>query len=161
MKVIVPPHRFNFNVSVTIFLAGSIENGEASEWQKEAIAQLDAKISKENQHLYQILNPRRSDWDANWKQEYEHPQFYQQVNWEMRGLEDANFVLFVFDPATKSPISLLELGAFHQRGVVVCPEGFWKKGNVDIFCEKFEVPQYKTIEEAVDYIIENSKYLWD
>lgn len=160
MKVLTAPHRIYPNVEITIFLAGSIEMGEASNWQKEAITQLDAAIPREHQGLYQILNPRRPDWDSNWKQEYENAQFFQQVLWELKGLEQANFVLVVFDPTTKSPVSMLELGAFHQKAVVVCPEGFWRKGNVDIFCEKFNVPQYNNLDEAIEYIIGNSKQLW-
>lgn len=160
MKVISAPHRINFEAEVIIFLAGSIEMGEASEWQKEAITLLESKVPKEHHHLYQILNPRRPDWDSNWKQDYEHPQFFQQVNWELKGLSGSNFNLIVFDPATKSPVSMLELGAFKDRAVVVCPEGFWRKGNVDIFCENFDVPQRNTLEEAIDYIIEHSNHLW-
>lgn len=161
MKVITAPERVNFEGKISIFLAGSIEMGEATEWQKEAIEMLEARIPKENHHLYQILNPRRPDWDSNWKQEYENPQFYQQVTWERKGLKGANIVLIILDPATKSPVSLIELGEFHKKGVVVCPEGFWKKGNVDILCEDEDVPQRATLEEAIDLIIEQSKCAWE
>lgn len=59
-----------------------------------------------------------------------------------------------FDPKTKSPISLLELGLFARTGklIVVCPKGFWRKGNVDIVCKRYEVKQVETIEEAIKYI---------
>lgn len=161
MKVITAPERVNFEGKMSIFLAGSIEMGEATEWQKEAIELLEAKIPKEHHHLYQILNPRRPDWDSNWKQEYENPQFFQQVVWELKGLEHCTCALICFDPATKSPISLLELGAFKDKAIVVCPEGFWRKGNVDIFCEAFEVSQKGNLEEAIDLIVEQSKCAWE
>jgi hypothetical protein len=47
-----------------------------------------------------------------------------------------------FDPNTKSPISLLELGLFAQskKLIVCCPRGFWRKGNVDITCDRYGIP---------------------
>lgn len=61
-----------------------------------------------------------------------------------------------FDPNTQSPISLLELG-LHARGgklIVLCPEGFWRKGNVDIVCEKYNVKQVASFEELIKAINE-------
>lgn len=49
-----------------------------------------------------------------------------------------------FDPSTKSPISLLELGiltANPNKLLVCCPEGFWRKGNVDVVCRKYNIHQ--------------------
>jgi hypothetical protein len=62
----------------------------------------------------------------------------------------------VFDPKTMSPISLLELGLHSKSNkmVVMCPEGFWRKGNVDIVCEKYNIKQVKNIDELVEYIYE-------
>lgn len=53
-----------------------------------------------------------------------------------------------FSPNTKSPISLLELGLFARSGKVrvVCPEGFWRKGNVDIVCQYYNIPLYENFE---------------
>jgi hypothetical protein len=161
IKVITPPQRFGPDAVVTIFLAGSIEMGQAKEWQKEAIQLLEEAVPEDQHHLYQILNPRRPDWDSTWEQKYENPHFYQQVKWERKGLQRANFVLMVFDPATKSPVTLMELGEFYERAIIVCPEGFWRKGNVDIFCEDNNVPQKDTLIQAIDYIIENSSHLWE
>jgi hypothetical protein len=58
----------------------------------------------------------------------------------------------IFDPNTKSPVSLLELGlhAKERKLIVYCPEGFWRKGNVDIVCEAYKVKQVKTFEELLD-----------
>jgi hypothetical protein len=161
MKIVTPPHRVDFmGDTVSIFLAGSIEMGEATEWQKKVIEMLDSKLSDEFKEKIQILNPRRADWDSNWKQDYENPQFFQQVVWELKGLENCTCAIVYFDPGTKSPISLLELGAFRDKCIVVCPEGFWRKGNVDIFCEHFDIPQYKTLEEAIEYIIEKIQIIF-
>jgi hypothetical protein len=35
---------------------------------------------------------------------------------------------------------------------VVCPEGFWRKGNVDVVCHKFGITQVDTIDECVPFI---------
>ncbi len=153
MNVLIPPQRMNAGNQIVVFLAGSIEMGAAKEWQQQAIDLFDSMIPEEQRSDYLILNPRRPDWDSSWKQEYEDPQFYQQVKWELKGLKEADYVLVYFDPATKSPISLLELGAFYNKAVVVCPEGFWRKGNIDIFCEEFNVKQVPDLKSAVEQII--------
>ena len=99
-----------------------------------------------------ILNPRRDDWDSSWVPSIDNPQFKEQVYWELDGLAVVEQILFYFDPTTKSPITLLELGLMvglePYKIMVVCPKGYWRKGNVDIVCERFGIPMYSTIEEA-------------
>jgi hypothetical protein len=57
-----------------------------------------------------------------------------------------------FSPETKSPISLLELGlhAESSRMVVCCPPGFWRKGNVDIVCTRYNIPLFNDMESAIN-----------
>lgn len=138
-----------------LFLAGSIEMGAAELWQDKA-TQLLAGEEK-----LCILNPRRDDWDSSWKQSIDNDQFREQVEWELNGLEVADIVLLVFDPNTKSPITLLELGllvAWRVAGakdiVVVCPDGFWRKGNVDVVCHRYDIMQSNTLEEGIDRVRE-------
>lgn len=132
----------------SVFLAGSIEMGVAEPWQ-EAIERALAGYD------IVIFNPRRDDWDASWVQNRDNPQFHEQVRWELDALEKASVIVFCFDPATKSPVSLLELGLFARTGkaIVHCPAGFWRKGNVDIVCEKYGVPQVNTREELVRQVL--------
>lgn len=81
-----------------------------------------------------------------------NPQFKEQVVWELSALELADIVVFYFDPKTMSPISLLELGLFartQKKVICVCPEGFWRKGNVDIVCERYGVEQAASIEALI------------
>lgn len=118
---------------MVLFLAGSIEMGEAEPWQQEVVDTL------KNEEVL-ILNPRRDNWDSSWAQTIENEQFREQVEWELDGQEKADLVLVYFDPKTKSPITLLELGKFFNRTFVCCPEGFWRKGNVDIFCNRYHIP---------------------
>jgi len=101
-----------------------------------------------------LLNPRRIDWDASWKQEKRNPQFNEQVSWELAGLEQADVIVCYLAPGTKSPVSMLELGLFARSGklVVCCPEGFWRKGNIDIVCEKYGVRQVGSLTEMVRYL---------
>jgi hypothetical protein len=139
----------NVKTNTKIFLGGSIEMGKAIDWQRELIERL-------KDEMITFLNPRRSDWDSSWTQEITNPQFKEQVEWELNGLDMADIIVMVFDPNTKSPISLLELGlhASSKKMVVICPEGFWRKGNVDIVCEKHKIKQVLNIDELVEYIYE-------
>lgn len=132
----------------TLFLAGSIARGSAENWQQKACRLL-------HETDWTILNPRREAWDASWKEEIGEPNFRQQVEWELAAIQRADHVLFYFDPNTKSPISLLELGLCAKAGkaLVVCLQGFWKKGNVDIVCATFSLMQAETLEEAIARLV--------
>jgi hypothetical protein len=132
---------------VNVFLAGSIELGQAEKWQEKVIAALSDKPIR-------FLNPRREDWDSSWKQDIDNDNFVEQVIWELSSLELAQIVIMYFDPNTKSPISLLELGlhAKEQKLVVLCPEGFWRKGNVDVVCEYYGINQVDTFDELIEFI---------
>lgn len=119
-----------------VFLAGSIEMDKAVNWQAELGNEL-VKIPK-----LTILNPRRIVWDNSWEQKVDNPVFREQVDWELDGIEASDTIIFYFDPNTKSPITLLELGMVCQmiklekRMIVCCPEGFYRKGNVDIVIDR-------------------------
>ncbi len=117
-----------------VFLAGSIEMGAATDWQSELVAALPANVV--------ALNPRRTEWDSSWRQSIDEPKFREQVEWELDGLERATHVLMYFDPATRAPVTLCELGLVARSGrlVVGCPDGFWRKGNVEVVCARYGVP---------------------
>ena len=141
------PNKLEDDDRVKIFLAGSIEMGKAEDWQKKVV---DALAD----YPIQFLNPRRDDWDSSLEQTIENKQFKEQVTWELDGLEASNFIILYFDKDTKSPISLLELGLHAccnpEKLVVLCPEGFWRKGNVDIVCDKYDVIQVKNFDELIE-----------
>lgn len=125
-----------------IFLAGSIEMGAAENWQEKIVKKFkDSDIT--------FINPRRDDWDSSWEQDIRNAQFYEQVTWELKGLEMADIIVLYFDAETKSPISLLELG-LHARGdkmIILCPKGFWRKGNVDVVSDFYGIEQVKNMTE--------------
>ena len=130
-----------------IFLGGSIEMGVAAEWQKQVVAELaDCEVM--------LLNPRRADWDSSWLQTKDDSNFRAQVEWELAALSQSDHIIMYLDPNTKSPISLLEMGLYAQSGklLVVCPEGFWRKGNVDIVCEKYGFTQFDSLETLIAHV---------
>lgn len=153
VRVYTPPSDINKEVrGISIFLAGSIEMGKAKEWQQDVIEKLKVKYQDEKDVNLSILNPRRADWDSSWEQKMSNPEFNEQVNWELDGIEMATIVFFYFQPGTISPISLLEFGTqsvFHNNVVVVCPEGYEKKGNVDIVCKREGIPVLESIKDGV------------
>lgn len=149
MTVIKPPYSLSeIESNFSLFLAGSIEMGIAEDWQETIITELE-----QFKNGY-ILNPRRDNWDSTWQQVKENPQFSEQVNWELEALEKSSMVVFYFSPETKSPVSMLELGLFAQskKIVVCCPNGFWRKGNIDIVCQRYNIKQVNTINELIKEI---------
>ncbi len=126
----------------SVFLAGSIEMGRAELWQDEVAAAL-------RDEPFTILNPRRDDWDASWEQSSANPQFVAQVTWELDAQERAGLIAMYFAPETYAPITLLELGLFAASGklLVCCPPGYWRKGNVDVVCARYGIPQISTLSE--------------
>lgn len=131
----------------SIFLGGTIDMGNSIDWQEDTIE----RIRLYRPLVYNIFNPRRKDWDSSWEQNFENPQFYQQVMWEMGALQQADVILIYFKAGSQSPISLLEFGLYAQSGKlsVVCEDGFWRKGNVDIVCNIHNIPMYETIPDWI------------
>jgi Nucleoside 2-deoxyribosyltransferase like len=132
MLVYKPPASWTAAADATVvFLAGSIEMGAASDWQAALTLRLPLGVV--------VLNPRRDAWDASWRQSIDEPRFRAQVEWELDGLERADVIAMWFAPETRAPITLLELG-LHARGgklIVGCPDGYWRKGNVEVVCARF------------------------
>jgi hypothetical protein len=126
--------------------------GAAWPWQSEVMRMLEAEDVI-------VLNPRRADWDSTWRQSTDDPNFHMQVEWELNALSASDYIILYLDPDTRSPVSLLEMGLFAQSGklLVVCPDGFWRKGNVDIVCEKYGFPQFASLEELVQHLVQMLK----
>jgi hypothetical protein len=162
--ILMPPEfRFSDRTFPSVFLAGSIEMGKATDWQtptSESFSRLG----------WTVFNPRRKDWDSSWEQKIENPQFRGQVEWELAGLERSNYVFFYFEPNTLAPITLLEFGLFAEKKAifcgqeesalaVICPEGFWRKGNVDIVCKRYNIPQFPD-RSAAFYHLDSARKKW-
>lgn len=144
--ILQPPAALDLRADdISVFLAGSIEMGLAEPWQDVFTAALaDEDVT--------LLNPRRDDWDSSWTQSIDSAPFRLQVEWELEALERASHVVLYFAPATKSPISLLELGLFARSGklTVCCPAGFWRRGNVEIVCARYGVPMVADLDALVE-----------
>lgn len=126
MNLITAPEPIELDENLSVFLAGSIEVGVGERWQDKVVSAL------KNQKVT-VLNPRRVSWDASWQQEIENPQFYEQVNWELEALENADLIVMYFDKSTKSPITLLELGLLAPpKGII--PGGLSRNSRV-VSCE--------------------------
>ena len=135
MKLYTSPEVFPIDDGKTkIFLAGSIEMGTSEDWQKRLCMELEGTDIV-------VLNPRRIDYDVTQEQIASNSYFRTQVEWELTALENSDVIFMYFDPNTKSPISLLEMGLFHRKAMAVCcPDGFWRQGNIQIVCEWYDIP---------------------
>jgi hypothetical protein len=125
-----------------VILYGSVLSDPDKDWQTSLSSWLsDLPID--------ILNPRRDDWDSSWVEDISFPKFKEQVDWEMDHATIADVIVFNFVPGSLSPISLLELGMHAGTGkvVVCCPEGFYKRGNVQMVCLRYGIDMFDTPEE--------------
>jgi hypothetical protein len=144
--IYLPPMTFTPDGRISVFLAGSIEMGKAEDWQLDFIKQFQS-------YNINILNPRRSDWDSSWVQSIDNEQFRSQVEWELDCLTKADLILMYLQPNTLSPISMLELGlyAHSNKLVVCCPDGFWRKGNIDIVCKHHKLTKVEEKNTLFEY----------
>ncbi len=148
---------------VRIFLAGSIENGVAENWQERVIDELHNQFEHADGCEIIVNNPRHDDWDSSIDPSIEHPELVKQINWELDELDKADIIVMYFDPNTKSPISLLELGLFKDKNIFVyCDPEFWRSVNVAVTCERFGIPLYsddvnelmKDVSMNISYVLE-------
>lgn len=150
MPIVKPPTALDsLDWSVpSVFLAGSIEMGKAKDWQAGAADRIGV-----GNRL--ILNPRREDWDSKWTQDYSNPHFREQVQWELSALDRVENILVHLQHDTLSPITLMEIGlhARHRRMFISCPEGFWRRGNVQTVAIHYRVPLFDDLDTAIDALL--------
>lgn len=157
MRVFKAPQKIDNNEdNVSLFLAGSIDMGKAINWQTQVTNAL-------SEYPVDILNPRRDDWDSSWEQSITNAKFKEQVEWELNAQHNiADLICFYFDPKGQAPITLLELGLFHTQDIVVCcPEGYFRKGNVDVVCNYFGIEQVESLEDMIEWLknrVDNDQY---
>jgi len=145
MKVFTAPNRITIDGNKSIFLAGTIDMGNSHDWQDECVSYFkDMNIN--------IYNPRRKEWDSSWHQSFDNPQFYQQVNWELDALKKADYIIMNLLDNSKSPISLMELGLYANSAKlhVCCSDSFYRKGNIDIVCNNYNVPVFENLETLLE-----------
>jgi hypothetical protein len=101
-----------------------------------------------------ILDPRRDDWDSTWKEDISFPKFKEQVEWEIDHAKIADVIVFYFPPGALTPVALLELGLHARTGkaIVCCPEGFYKRGNVQIVCMKYGIDLLDSLDDLKERV---------
>ncbi|WP_353570614.1 nucleoside 2-deoxyribosyltransferase domain-containing protein [Candidatus Albibeggiatoa sp. nov. BB20] len=142
-----PPQIVDFAARPSVFLAGTIDNGNSEDWQAVLETRLtDLDVS--------ILNPRRDHWDASLEQSIHNPQFKQQVVWELNGLDAVSVIFMYFAPNSQSPITLLELGlmAASKKILIVSPQNFWRRGNIEVVAERYQIPLIDNLDMGIEML---------
>lgn len=138
----------------SIFLAGTIDMGGSRNWQDEHVKFFENNY-KGCKDLY-IFNPRRDTDFPKETDPYFEREFDYQVNWELDHLEKADIIIMNILGTSKSPISLMELGAFgrglHKKIYVICPKEFYRYGNVRIFCERYGITLFNDESIFLDFM---------
>ncbi len=131
------------------FLGGVIDMGQGEPWHDTVIEALKG-------YDVTIISPKRDGWESSWEQSLENAQFVEQVEWELEAQESSDLRLYVFASSekeakkSKAPITLMELGLHASDNTVVCcPDGYYRKGNVDVVCRWFDIPVYSTLDELL------------
>ncbi len=134
--------RLHKNVK-SVFLAGTIDNGNSLNWQDKTIIEL-INLGVKNLEIY---NPRREHWNLNpSKEEMEN-----QIKWEQDHLDKADIIAMVLLDDSKSPISLLEMGLYATSGklMVFCTPNFYRWDNVRLTCEKYNIELIQDIHPLI------------
>ena len=116
----------------SVFLAGTIDNGDSLNWQDKIIMELiNLGIECE------VFNPRREHWNPNPTKE----DMEAQIKWEQDHLDRADIIAMVLLDDSKSPISLLEMGLYANTNklIVFCTPNFYRWDNVRLTCEKYHI----------------------
>lgn len=133
----------------SVFLAGTTSKVDTADWRET----FSSSLSK---HPITIYNPYRADWDSAWREDVNFAPYREQVLWELDKQAKADLVVVYFHPATQAPVSLLEFGLSAEvpgKVIAVCPEGYWKRGNVQIVSQKFGVELLDDIEKLEGAIV--------
>lgn len=130
----------------TVFLAGAIDMGQAVNWQDQVTHEL------RHQSLA-FYNPRRDDWDSSWEQKVENQKFNEQVNWELDMIKEADIVFFYLPKESTAPITLMEfgivMGAAPHKAIVCVEEGYWRRGNIEVVCNRERVYLHKSLQGGI------------
>lgn len=143
MKIFTAPNTIDNYRGESIFIGGTIDNGDSIDWQQDVINKLSTDFI--------IFNPRRKDWDKNLKQSGEDPKMFQQISWEYNAMKIADYILLNFLPKSLSPITLHELGLFATSGkcIVCCPKEFYRASNVEHTCTTHTIPLYRDMDTLI------------
>ncbi|KAL7931197.1 hypothetical protein V8C35DRAFT_310648 [Trichoderma chlorosporum] len=142
-QIIRAPSKEPVNNVKSLFLAGTTTSVGNVDWRET----LSASLSK---YPITIFNPNRPDWDNTWREDITFDPYQEQVLWELDKQDKADLVVVYFHPATVAPISLPEFGLSARipgKVIAVAPQGYWKRGNVQIVCHKYGIEFLDNIEK--------------
>ena len=148
-QIIRAPSEEAINGVKSVFLAGTTTSVDKIDWREKLSASL-------SEHPITIFNPNRPDWDSTWREDITFAPYREQVLWELDKQARADLVVVYFHPATAAPISLLEFGLSARipgKVVAIAPEGYSKRGNVQIVCQKFGIEFLDNIDKLHEIII--------
>lgn len=130
MEYVEAPNQEN-KFQLKVFLAGSIDKGKASNWQEKFKEELSP-------FPITLFNPRRKFFPEGKKP------LKEQIFWEMEKLSASDVIIFNFQDYSSSPITLLELGAFHKnKKIFVYADKYYRKENVMYFCQHNNILFYE------------------
>ncbi|KAK5634192.1 hypothetical protein RRF57_009906 [Xylaria bambusicola] len=133
----------------SVFLAGTTTAVGNADWRESISALLAA-------YPITLFDPNRPDWDSTWREDITFHPYREQVLWELDKQEKADLVVVYFHPATVAPISLLEFGLSARvpgKVIAVAPEGYSKRANVQLVCQKYSIEFLDAIDTLHEAII--------
>lgn len=107
------PNKFDVSDKNSIFLAGTIDNGNSEDWQTR-FTQWFTAID------FTVFNPRREDWNSELKPKIDVPEFKEQVDWEHDALNSSDYIVFNFLKDSVNPITMMELAEWGTTCKSVC-----------------------------------------
>ncbi|KAI5925084.1 hypothetical protein F4810DRAFT_708888 [Camillea tinctor] len=148
-QLIPAPSRTHPLHAKSVFLAGSTSG---CDWRAPLIVALSG-------YPVTIYDPARPDWDGSWVEDGSFAPWREQVAWELEKQEAADLTVVYFGAGSLAPVSLLEFGLAAGRGrevvvVVVVEEGYAKRGNVKMVCERFGIVCLESGEGLGEVVVE-------
>lgn len=134
----------------SVVLAGTTAAVDNGDWREN----LSALLSN---YPVTIFNPNRPDWDSTWREDMSFGPYREQVLWELDKQVGADLDVVYLHPATLAPISLLEFGLSAQvpgKVIAIAPEGYSKRANVQIVCQKFGIEFLDTMDRVHEMVID-------
>lgn len=145
LTTITPPSLFIPNSGPKIFLAGSIDGGQASNWRGNVTSYMETSWVEVDITLY---NPRRVD-------EFLPEMENETAVWSMSMLNMADYILLHLTGDGASPISMLELGIFIKdpKLFLSIDDDYSRKEVVEYHYNNFGIQKiYNSPNECVDAI---------
>ncbi|QBZ65005.1 hypothetical protein PoMZ_06708 [Pyricularia oryzae] len=132
-----------FGYQRIVYLAGSTPGSGSADWREALVGSLA--------HLpVTWVDPSRPEWDESWREDYDHEPFREHVKWELDMKRRADLVVVHLAASSRPSDGLLELGEMagaRRRCKVVCENGYQKRGDVVMLCQRHEIAVFGSVGE--------------